>query len=179
MRYSIGWLLVVIGWGLSGCQQKSAAPSSAPAEKQQAARSIPALAGNWTGDAKIVVNWIEQKTLPVQLQIAADGSVAGTVGDATLVEAKVRPGRNALERSLGWARDFRIHGKLQGDLIAAEKAHRDEIDIVFDRMDDTTLRGGLATSGWEMGPSDVMKITAGQMVLRPGGAGGGNDATAR
>jgi hypothetical protein len=67
---------------------------------------------------------------------------------------------------MGWGRDFRIHGKLQGDLIAAEKVNRDAVDIVFDQAADGSLTGGLATSGWEVGGPDRMKVSAGKMVLR-------------
>lgn len=152
---------------LVGCNPgQRSGPSTAAGKTETAPPSIAALAGNWSGDASIVVDWVQQKQLAIQLKIAADGTVTGKVGDATLAEAKVRLGRGSIERSLGWARDFRIHGKLQGDFIAAEKVQRDEVDIVFDRTGETTLQGGLATSGWEVGPPDKMKISVGKMVLR-------------
>ena len=114
----------------------------------------------------MVVQWVQQKQLPVRLDIAADGTVSGNVGDATLVDAKLRSGRGSIERSLGWGRDYRIHGTLQGNLIDAEQIHRDAVDIVFDQQDQTTLTGGLTSSGSEIGAKESMKLTAGGMVLR-------------
>jgi hypothetical protein len=139
----------------------NAQPATAPATQETDA----SLAGRWNGSAGIVVNWTRQRKLTVQLDIAADGSVSGKVGDASLVNARLRPGRGSVQRSLGWGRDYRIHGQLEGDLIKAESIRRDAVDIVFDQTDPKTLTGGLTSSGSEFGGKDSMKLAAGSMRL--------------
>ena len=39
---------------------------------------VEPLVGRWTGDAQIVVQWADQKQLPIDLVIARDGTVSGT-----------------------------------------------------------------------------------------------------
>ena len=144
----------------------SAAATPAPAAVAPASAPASPLAGSWSGSAKPVVNWVQKQDLAVRLEIAADGTVTGTIGDATLVDAKIRPGRGSIQKSLGWGRDFRIHGKLEGDLIKAEHIHRDAIDVVFNQIDDGTLKGGLTSSGSEFGGKSSMKLAAGNMTLQ-------------
>ena len=65
--------------------------SSMPA----AAESIvtPAMVGHWSGNARIIVTWCRQTNLPVALDIRADGSVTGKVGDAVLVNGQLKKNR--------------------------------------------------------------------------------------
>src|SRR3954453_6913288 len=98
-------------------------PGGEPAGPAATAQATPtigeALQGMWTGSARSVVQWVQNPQLAVTLNIAPDGAVTGTVGDATLVDASIFAGRGDLLRSLGWGRDFRIHGRLDGDIIKA------------------------------------------------------------
>jgi hypothetical protein len=166
MQTYLSYLSTIAAIMISGCAASAqTAPTTAPVPTTQ---SAPGLAGRWTGSATIVVNWTRLKQLPVKLDIAEDGSVTGTVGDASLVNGRLRSSRGALQRSLGWGRDYRIHGQLQGDLIAAEKIRRDAVDVVFDQMDELTLVGGLTSSGTEFGGKESMKLAAGNMRLVAG-----------
>jgi hypothetical protein len=116
------------------------------------------LVGRWAGDAEIIVQWARQKRLPISLDVAADGTVTGTVGDSRLVDGRfVSRWPNA---------GYRVHGRLEGDLIGAEQVRRDAVDILFERAFDSTLTGGLHSSGADVGGSDRMKLSAGDMVLR-------------
>jgi hypothetical protein len=133
------------------------APSSSIAETVQ---------GSWAGSAHAVVVWVNHTQIDVRLDIAPDGSVTGTVGDATLVDARLRSGRSEIERSLGWGRDYRIHGNLDGDIIKAEGIHRDGVDIVFDRRDENTLVGGLSSTGTEFGGKESMRLAAQHLTLK-------------
>ena len=158
----VRFLLLSVLLVLAACGQPSR-PSDKPKTPPE---FVAPLAGRWTGTSGVVVEWAKQKQLPVVLDIAPDGSVTGSVGDANLVNARLAKGRGAVQRSLGWARDFRVHGKLEGDLIATEGVRRDGVDIVFDRADDGTLVGGLTSSGSKVGGKDEMQLAAGKMVLR-------------
>ena len=133
-----------------------AAPATQPAS----------LAGTWSGNANIVVQFVQQKRLAVRLVIAEDGSVSGSVGDATLVDAKLRPGRGGVQRSLGWGREYRIHGRLSGNLVAAENVRRDAVDILLDPASDGTLVGGLHSSGSKVGGKEKVIVSAGDLALR-------------
>jgi hypothetical protein len=187
-RYiALATFLIVIG----GCQQKPSAATSPPASAASATPATSAarsdstrpavaadLTGVWNGQAHIVVQWAQQKQLPVRLEIAADNSVTGTIGDARLVGATLGPGRGPTQRALGWGRDYRIDGKLQGDVIAAEQIHRDAVIIVFDRASDGTLTGGVNSSGSKFGGKESMILTAQKMHLRRVAASQPTDAAA-
>ena len=146
-----------------GCSHRDAATAPVAAATGVAADATkPAsadLAGRWKGEATIVVNWTNQKQLPVCLVIAGDGSVRGTVGDAKLVNARLN-GKAFLQN-----RDYRVHGDLEGNLIDAEQVHRDGVDILFDRTDEG-LSGGLHSTGSEFGGKNSMKLSAFKMVLK-------------
>jgi hypothetical protein len=150
------------------------ATTTAAAPLRAAATQPASLASTWTGSATIVVQFVRQKQLPVRLVIAADGSVTGTVGDATLANATLRPGRGGVERSLGWGRDYRIHGDLQGDLVATESVRRDGVDILFDAAPDGTLVGGIHSTGSKTGGKETMIVSAGNMTLRRSRQAGAN-----
>jgi hypothetical protein len=159
-------LLVV---DLSCANPAGEAAATAPAATTQPAtnRSIAIdLQGSWTGSAHAVVQWVQNPKLLVKIDIAADGSVAGMVGDATLVDGRLVAGRSEIERALGWGRDYRIHAKLAGDIIKAEGIRRDSVDIVFDRRDDNTVVGGLSSNGSEFGGKESMRLAAQKMTLR-------------
>jgi hypothetical protein len=144
----------------------TSAAASAPASAPAGATAVVDLTGVWSGQAHIVVQWAKQKQLPVRLEIAADKSVTGRIGDARLVDARLAPGRGPTQRALGWGRDYRVDGKLQGDVIAAEQIHRDAVIVVFDRAADGTLVGGVNSSGSKFGGKDSMILTAQRMRLR-------------
>lgn len=168
MRYvlitSAAAATLLFGCAPSPCKTATSS-ATAPAAELAAASSFPKLAGRWTGSATIVVNWVQQKDLPIELTIASDGSASGKIGDANLVNAKVRSGRGEIERSLGWGREYRLHGQLEGDILAAEHVRRDAVDILFDQPAETALSGGLHSSGWEIGNKQTMKLSAAQMRL--------------
>ena len=144
MKSSIA-LLCALVLALAGCNGTSTTPSKP--------------VGRWSGSGDIIVQWAKQQQLPVTLDVAADGTVTGTVGDARLVDGKF------VANSLG-NREFRVHGKLQGNLIDAEQVRRDEIDILFDHSEDDVLSGGLHSSGSEFGGSKSMKLSVAKMELR-------------
>ena len=165
-------VLLVTSLLLAGCSNASHATTQpatisdkSSATEAKEPQPFDNLAGQWTGEAKVVVVWATQKQLPVTLDIAGDGAVTGTVGDATLVNARLRSGRGQFERSLGWGREYRIHGQLSGDLIRAEQIHRDAVDIVFDPSDGA-LVGGLNSSGSKFGGKESMILSAGGMRLQ-------------
>lgn len=126
----------------------------------------PAMVGSWEGKASIVVNWCAQKELPVRVTIAADGTVTGTVGDATLLDGRLRPNRGWLGRKLKLASDHLIVGDLQGPLIAAEGITRSGVVLPLN-FKDGAFQGGLHSTGAKFGGKEKMVLSATKLRLTP------------
>lgn len=107
-----------------------------------AAKNIvtPAMAGRWEGNARIIVSWCSQTNLPVALDVHADGSVNGKIGDATLVA-----GHFQSHRTWPWRHSL-ITGKLDGDIVAADGITRSQVTIICDFSNDS-FNGQIDTNG--------------------------------
>ena len=153
---AIGFL-VALGIGVAihmEILQAVATPQGAP----------PDMAGAWAGEAEIFVNWTAQRSLPVKLSIAADGRVAGTVGDATLRNGRFESNRNAIERAIHLKTDWIVKGDLDGDVIKAEKIHRTSVSVPLNWIDGH-FEGGVNTSGSHFGGKESMWLAAGRLRL--------------
>src|ERR1019366_8892730 len=106
----------------------------------------PAMTGHWEGNARIIVSWCHQTNLAVVVNILADGSVTGKIGNATLIDGRFEANRGWLGRKLNLATDYIITGDLDGAIVSAEGITRDKIFIPLD-LKDNALVGGINTSG--------------------------------
>ena len=106
----------------------------------------PAMAGNWKGTAQVIVSWCHQKDLAVSVDIHADGSVTGKIGDATLINGRFECNRGWLGRKQNLATDYLINGRLDGAIVAAEGIARNEVFVPLD-LKDNAFVGGINTSG--------------------------------
>ena len=104
------------------------------------------MSGHWEGSARIVVSWCHHTNLPVKVDIHPDGTVAGTIGDATLVQGRFQRNRGWLGRKLNLASDYIIQGDLQGALVAAEGITRSRVMIPLN-FTGSLFKGGVNTSG--------------------------------
>jgi len=100
----------------------------------------PAMAGHWEGNARIIVSWCHQTNLPVAVDIHADGSVTGKIGDATLVA-----GHFLSHRSWPW-RHTMVTGKLDGAIVAAEDITRSDVTMICD-FSNGSFNGQIDTNG--------------------------------
>jgi hypothetical protein len=125
----------------------------------QDAAALPAMAGAWSGDAHIVVNWTTEKTLRVRLNIAPDGRVTGTIGDATLRDGRFESNRTAIGRALHVKTDWIVRGALEGAIIKAEGIRRDGVMVPLNAVDGG-FEGGVNTSGSHFGGKDTMWLAA-------------------
>jgi hypothetical protein len=123
------------------------------------------MVGRWSGVARIFVNWTNQRELPVTLDIHSDGTVEGTVGDATLAGGRFHANRGWLGRALRFKTDWIVEGKLEGTLVAADSVVRDAVKIPLD-FDGETFDGGVNSSGSMFGGKERMWLAAGHLVLR-------------
>ena len=122
------------------------------------------MTGAWQGQARIIVAWSSQKNLTLRLNTAADGSVSGKIGDATLSDGILKKNRGRLGRFLRIKTDYIIEGNLQGPIIASQKITRKSVKIPLN-FDGTKFTGGLHTSGHAIGGEARMKLSASQLTL--------------
>ncbi|MEO8620912.1 MAG: hypothetical protein ABI625_07595 [bacterium] len=128
-------------------------------------RPDSAFVGAWEGSAHITVDWTPQTELFVRIIIREDGGVTGTIGDANLTDARFFDNRGFLARSIRFAPNWIIEGRLSGFIIRAEDIRRESVRISVARKADT-FEGSLSTSGTNDGGKDSMKLTASGLVLR-------------
>ena len=172
--YIVTLASMALGVMSAACEQNSATPPASQASATSvSAKKFDPVAGQWTGNAKIIVNWVQNTQVPITLTIDGAGNVSGTVGDATLADAKINT------RTAMMNRDYRVHARLVGKLIAAENVQRDAIDILFDRSEGDTLVGGFHSSGTEFGGRKSMKVSASDLVLTRAGSSDAAAAAAR
>lgn len=133
----------------------------APAHAQQ---TDSAMVGAWSGRASFSVPFSAAHELAVNVTIAPDGAVSGTVGDAALVSARFGSGRGAMGRALRIGREFVIEGGLSGSLVHGEVVQRARVVISLDFRSGTFL-GELQTSGTHDGAPDTQAIIASGLVL--------------
>jgi len=133
-------------------------------DPQAAAVITPAMAGAWAGDAEIAVSWTTARRLAVRLAVLQDGRVTGEIGDATLEHGRLEANRGALGRALHLKTDWIVRGSLRGNLIDAERIHRDEVMLPLN-WTDGRYEGGVNTSGSHFGGKDSMWLAAAHLHL--------------
>ena len=119
----------------------------------------PEMVGRWEGDGKIIVTWCQQTNLRVTLDVKADGTVTGKVGDATLTEGRFRRNRGWLGRKLNIKTDYIITGRLEGPIVSAEGVTRSGVNIPIN-YSTGTFTGALHTTGSKFGGKTRMILTA-------------------
>ena len=124
-----------------------------------------ALTGRWEGDARIIVSWCRQPKLHVAVDIQADGTVTGKIGDASLVKGRLEENRGWLGRRLNLATDHIIRGDLSGPVVAAESVTRERVSIPLDLVGGA-LVGGVHTSGAKFGGKEKMILSASDLTLK-------------
>ena len=155
-RRSVAGLVALIAAALSIVSIENASAGKPPA---------PGMAGRWEANGKIIVTWCKQKDLPLSLNIADDGTVTGKIGDAELVEGKLKRNRGSIGKRLKIKTDFIITGKLKGDIVKSEGIGRTGVDIPLN-FDGKKFSGGLHTTGRKFGGKTAMKLSAGDIVLK-------------
>jgi hypothetical protein len=118
----------------------------------------PEIVGEWQGQATIIVAWVDQEKLSVNLTIHEDGTVQGSVGDAILTDGSIR------NNPAG--REYIIVADLDGPIVAAEEIHRDGVNMPLD-FDGERFDGGIASTGTQAGGKETMILSAARLVLTP------------
>lgn len=126
--------------------------------------ATPLMAGRWSGEAEIAVDWTQQRTLPVNIVIFANDMVTGTVGDAALSEGQIKRNRGWFSSIVHWKTDFVIDAKLTGPIIRGEHVERASVHMPLD-WTDGRFEGGISTSGWIAGGPQAAVFAARRLVL--------------
>jgi hypothetical protein len=124
----------------------------------------PEMQGRWAGQARITVSWCQQTNLPVALDIHADGTVAGKVGDARLRSGWIEPNRGLLNHAFAARSDYIIHGLLKGPIVAAENITRPRVSIPLN-VKNGVFVGSVETSGTLVGGKTNMILSAASLEL--------------
>jgi hypothetical protein len=124
----------------------------------------PEMTGAWAGEARIAVNWTKERILRVAVTIQPDGSVSGTIGDATLRNGRFETNRTAIGRALHIKTDWIIRGSLDGDVIKAEGIRREGVMVPLNFLSGH-FEGGVNTTGSHFGGKDAMWLAAQGLVL--------------
>ncbi len=114
------------------------------------------MVGHWEGNARIIVIWCHQTNLSVKVDLHEDGTVTGTVGDATLTGGQFLRNRGWLGRRLNLFSDYIITGSLNGAIVKAEGITRSKVMIPLDFVSGA-LKGGLDTSGTMFHSKETIK----------------------
>jgi hypothetical protein len=126
--------------------------------------ATPAMVGHWEGNARIIVDWCRQTNLPVVVDIRADGSVTGKIGDATLTNGSLKRNRGWLGRKLNVKTGYIITGSLSGPIVAAESITRSSVKVPLNFTGGNFV-GGIHTSGSKVGGKDRMILSGASLKL--------------
>ena len=98
------WILVLIVAGAASAGEKSG--TSLPP---------PELVGHWRGQGRIVNDWTSVQTLPVDIGIMPDGTVAGTIGYAEIAGGVYLEPKKQSAKMPGFTLSVNLDGQLLGD----------------------------------------------------------------
>jgi hypothetical protein len=128
----------------------------------------PAMAGRWSGNARVTDSWCRQTNLPVALDIHPDGTVSGKVGDARIRAGYIARNRGWLGRTLNVKTDYVVRGTLKGPIIEAEGIARPRIWIYLDAANGI-YTGSVETSGTVVGgkPTETLSAAALKLTRAP------------
>ena len=107
------------------------------------------MVGHWRGECNPIVNWCAAENIHIQLDIAADGTVTGVIGDARLTDGIVK--RNAAVNIWFGNPKLMIYGNLSGPLVKDEGISREGISFLV-RIEGDHLTGEFNTSGSKGAP---------------------------
>src|SRR5512139_2634300 len=94
--------------------------ASLPAVPARAQQLDRALVGDWSGTARVTVDWTLRREIAVAVTIREDGTVTGRIGDAQLRNGRIRTNRSVVARAMRLGTDYVIEGGLAGPIIHAE-----------------------------------------------------------
>lgn len=116
------------------------------------------LVGTWSGKAEVFAPFKKcpypskapEDWLGIQIQIHADGTVDGQIGEAHFVGCKVKSNRGWLGRQLNIKTDYIIcDGALTGAIVSTDKEIKRYFTIPFNVVDGKLKGGVMVLKKWE------------------------------
>jgi hypothetical protein len=124
----------------------------------------PSMIGRWQGNADVVASWTKQRTLTADITVFADDRVTGSIGDAKLVDGRIRKNRGWFATRMSWKTDYVIDARLEGPIIRAENIERAAVRMPLN-WTKGRFEGGINTSGSSTGGVETMALAANNLVL--------------
>jgi hypothetical protein len=123
--------------------------------------------GTWSGTQAVRVRLQATRgpgafvsdTVPIAITIRADGEIEGHVGGARLENAYVLKNRGAFGRLIHVATDFRIEGRLQGAVFAADTRPTKDIRVPLSLERDTLSGALFHVAGMGLYPMADLRLT--------------------
>jgi len=128
------------------------------------ARADSTIVGRWVGSGQIAVDWTRARTLDLDLRIHSDGQVTGMIGDATLIDGRIRRNGGWFPRLMHIGTEWTVSGLLLGAIVAEEGIQRDRVTVGLNQRGGG-LVGGLTTSGRLAGGASSMSFAVGKLRL--------------
>jgi hypothetical protein len=126
---------------------------------------IPDLVGRWNGEAPTTYFvWIEKRLLPIDLEIHRDGTITGTIGDATIENGSLWN----RETAFVWLGNPVYFGRLtfHGPLIAEEDIVREKGWLFFDLADSVLVCGFMSSGVQAYADKETGVVATGEFILR-------------
>ena len=123
-------------------------------------------AGTWSVTETVSVRYKEngdyrflKQTLPIEVTVASDGTVTGSVGSAHFEGCRVVSNRNALERWLNLKTDWIFRGQLVGRLFPGDPFALRKVSAPFNRTGEAWSGTLFHMDDWEGFPMADLALT--------------------
>ena len=158
------WLALLSAAAVPALLAHSARSGSRFAGSSNAAVPPNELVGRWRGSGHIVANWTSQHDLPVDVTIASDGSVTGSIGDAAIASGRFVENRGLLTSRFVHS-DYSLVLELSGVILKGDGIVRKRyrLNVSFH---DPVLAGFGASEGSKSWPGASRESMARSMMLQ-------------
>jgi hypothetical protein len=126
------------------------------------------LYGEWKGSGEAKVRFVRGfgdyvflssgAPVPCFIRIDPNGKVEGNLGTAIFRDCRIEPNRGALGRWLNLATDFRISGRLEGEIFQGDTIQLKQISIPFTQIGDSLTGSVLHRDGNSLFPMSGFEL---------------------
>jgi hypothetical protein len=119
--------------------------------------------GRWKGKCGVINDWWHYPELAVEIEINADGSVSGFIGDAALKEGKLM--KNSWIQEWIWNRSYIIKAGLGGYVVEEEGIKREAVVIFVPVLNQGERHWRFETRSPEIGDSESIRIYSERFIM--------------
>lgn len=154
-RFAMLLLFIVIIMFISGC------------DMFKPTRPTPEMIGTWIGLGRVTIpnEYLDQREIPFGIYIDENGTVTGTVGDASIHKTK-------LQRTSWWYRlftksEYKTVFNLYGNIVNRESFRRDGGTLVFNGFEDDELICSFTSTGTHVSSTNLALSVVEIRLRRP------------